>query len=199
MVFDVAMDDSTLYCASEYGVNWIDLRSMRVYEPRETILDHVPIYQLAVEKDIIWAATRFGLYQIDPYNQQITFFASRAGVVDFDLRTLEIVGDEVWFAGTGGISYWDRKSDEWYSFPNLDFKGIYRDILATKNTVWFATDRGLLKYNRKSEYWRLYTENDGMISSDVYHLDIDPETNNIWLSTNKGITSFRWKRKGRID
>ena len=198
-VFDVQIYDSTLYCASEYGLNWIDLRSMRVYEPRETTLDHVPVYQLAIEDNIIWAASRFGLYRIDPFEDEITFIASRAGVVDYDLRAVEIIDNEIWSAGTGGISYWNRESDEWYSFPNLDFKGVYRDILATKNTIWFATDRGLLKYDRKKEYWRLFTEADGIISSNIYHLDMDPESNRLWMSTEDGITSFRWKRKGRID
>jgi len=199
MVFDVIIDDSTVYCATENGVNWIDMPSMQIYEPRETTLDHVPIYQLAIDKGIIWAATRFGLYKIDPYDQRIDYIASRAVVSDFDLRAIEIVQDEIWCAGSGGISYWNRKTDEWYSFPNLDFKGIYRDILSTKNTIWFATDQGLIKYNRKSEYWRLFTEDDGLISANIYHLDIDPKTNRLWMSSDRGITSFRWTRKGRID
>ena len=199
LVFDVLVKDSTLYCASEYGINWIDLRSMRVYEPRETILDHVPVYQLAVENELIWAATRFGLYRIDLYDGSITFIASRAGVVDYDLRAVEIVNNEIWCAGTGGISFWNRETDAWYSFPNLDFKGTYRDILATKNSIWFATDRGLLKYDRKQEYWRLFTEKDGLVNDDVYHLELDPVSNRLWLSTETGLSSFRWKRRGRID
>ena len=198
LVFDVAIDDSMLYCASEYGINWIDLQTMRVYEPRETTLDHVPVYQISIDQNKIWAATRFGLYQIDPYEEKITFIASRAGVVDYDLHAVEIIGDEIWTAGSGGIAYWNRSKDEWYSFPNLDFNGTYRDIMPTRNVIWFATDRGLLKYDRKMDYWRLFSEIDGLISSDIYHIDAD-NSNHIWISTGKGITSFRWRRKGRID
>jgi ligand-binding sensor domain-containing protein len=170
---------------------------MRVSEMRQTTLDNVAINQLALDDSVIWAATRFGLYSINPENEEILFHQSRAGVVDYDLNTIEVIGDEIWFAGNYGITFWNRKTDEWRSFPALELKADFRDIATTKNVIWLATDEGLLKYDRKRDYWRLYTETDGLISNNVFH--IDPEDRYLWITTDKGVCKFHWKRKGRID
>ena len=93
--------------------------------------------------------------------------------------------------------YWNRKTDDWLSFPALQFSATINDIAATKSAIWFATDNGLLKYDREQNYWRLFTESDGLLDHKVYHIEI--EDRYLWLSTSLGITRFRWKRKGRID
>jgi len=196
-VYDVVADQEYVYVGSENGFNWIDLKSMKVYEMSGRTLDNVSVNQLAIDDSIIWAATRFGLYSIDPYNDRIRFHGSRANVVDYDIKAVEVIGDEIWFAGPNGITYWNKKTDEWNSFPALEFKAEYRDIASTKNCVWFATNKGVLKYDRKREYWRLFTAKDGLINKDTYH--IDPEDNHLWITTNHGITRFLWQRTGRID
>ena len=38
---------------------------------------------------------------------------------------------------------------------------------------------------------------DGLISRNVNRLD--PDGRYLWISTDKGVTSFRWKRQGRMD
>jgi ligand-binding sensor domain-containing protein len=196
-IIDVIIKGDTAYVASEYGLNWIDLLSMEIYKPTETILDNVQINQLAHDGQILWAATQYGLYSIDSFKDDITFHSSRAVLPDYSLTALEVVKDQIWFANRYGIAHWDRTSDEWHSFPGLNFQGEIRDIATTKKLIWFATDRGLLRYDPQRNFWRIYDERDGLISRNVYHLD--PDGRYIWMSTDKGITSFRWKRTGRID
>jgi ligand-binding sensor domain-containing protein len=198
MINDVLADDKYLYTASEYGFNWIDPENKRVYNLTGSVLDNVAVNQLAIDdSSLIWAATRFGLYSISITSGEAEFHTSRATVSDYNLTAVEAVGREIWFAGSYGISYWQRDTDEWHSFPALEINTDYRDIGVTKNFIWFATDKGLLKYDRKRDYWRMYTEADGMISRDTYHIEV--EGNYLWLSTARGITKFRWKRKGRLD
>jgi hypothetical protein len=196
-ILDVIIEGDTAYVATEYGLNWIDLLSLEIYEPSETILDNVQINQLAHDGQLLWAATRFGLYSIDSFNDEITFHSSRAVLPDYNLTALEIIRDQIWIANTYGIAYWDLTSDEWRSFPGLIFKGTIRDIASTKKMIWFATDQGLLKYNPTMNYWRLFDERDGLIHRDAYRLD--PDGRRLWISTSEGITSFRWKRTGRMD
>jgi hypothetical protein len=196
-ILDVIVEGDTAYIATEYGLNWIDLLSMEIYDPSQTILDNVQINQLAHDGQILWAATRFGLYSIDTFNDEITFHSSRAAIPDFNPTSLEIVGNQVWIANSYGIAYWNRSTDQWHSFPGLIFNGEIRDIAHTKKILWFATDLGLLKYDPTTNYWRLYDERDGLISRNVYRLD--PDGRHLWISTDKGISSFRWKRQGRMD
>jgi ligand-binding sensor domain-containing protein len=196
-VYDVLVTDSLVYVGSEFGFNWINLASLRVSELRQTTLDNVAINQLAVDDSLIWAATRFGLYSIDIEDESVEFHGSRAGVIDYNLSAIEVIDDEIWFASQNGITFWNRRTDVWQSFPGLELTTQYRDIAATKKNIWFATDQGLLKYNRKRDYWRIFTEADGLINNNVFH--IDPENSYLWITTATGISKFRWKRKGRID
>lgn len=196
-ILDVIIQGDTAYVATEYGLNWLDLLSMKIYAPSQTILDNVQINQLAHDGEVLWAATRFGLYSFDPFKDDITFYSSRAVLPDYNPTAIEIVKDQIWIANKYGIAYWDRTSDQWWSFPGLIFQGEIRDIAFTKNIIWFATDQGLLRYSRDKNFWRLYDEKDGLISKNVFRLD--PDGRRLWISTEKGITSFRWRRKGRID
>jgi ligand-binding sensor domain-containing protein len=196
-VLDVEVIGDTAYVGTEFGLNWVDLGSMRVYESSHTTLDHIRINQLSVVDDNVWAATRNGLYSIDIENDVIQFHASQAAAVDYNLTALEIIDNEIWIANDYGIAFWQRDKNEWYSFPDLSFSGRIRDIGRTKNTVWFATDEGLLKFERDKNYWRLYTTTDGLISNNTFH--VDPEGKSLWISTDLGITAFKWKRSGRLD
>ena len=196
-LFDVLVHNNIAYVGSEFGFNWIDLQFMKVHELQQTTLDHIKIRQLAIDDSLVWAATRLGLYSINIDNGDITFYASRAATIDYDLSAIELIGDEIWIASYNGIAYWNRQSDEWWSFPGLELQADIRDIAATKNAIWFATNEGLLKYDRKRDYWRLFTEDDGLLSNDAYHIDIDDK--HLWISTNRGICAFLWKRPGRID
>jgi len=196
-IFDVIVEGDTAFVATEYGLNWIDLLSLEIYKPSDTVLDNVRINQLTHDGKVLWAATQFGLYAIDSFRDIITFHSSRAVLPDYNPTAIEVINDQIWFANRYGIAYWDRDSDQWFSFPGLDFHGEIRDIASTKNTIWFATDQGLLRYNIRRDYWRIYDERDGLISRNVFRLD--PDGGHIWISTEDGITSFRWKRTGRID
>jgi len=196
-VHDVISFQDKVYIGTKYGLNWLNLPSFEAQESHQTTLDDVQINQLAHDDTSIWIASKFGLYQIDPFSNEISFHGSRAVLPDYNLTAVEVVGKEIWVANSSGIAYWDRSSDEWHSFPGLDLNAEIRDIASTKNVIWFATNMGLLKYKRKQDYWRLFTEADGLIDNNIYHLNVDGK--HIWISTATGITSFRWRRKGRID
>ena len=145
----------------------------------------------------VWLATRFGLYSIDINKDEIFFHQCSITFNDQYLTALEIYKNEIWICNNYGIAYWDYKEDRWYSYPALTMKLIIRDMEATDNIFWFATDKGLLKFDRKDNYWRLFTKNDGLISNDVYHIDL--EGDDIWISTDEGISLFYWNSKYRMD
>jgi ligand-binding sensor domain-containing protein len=69
--------------------------------------------------------------------------------------------------------------------------------LVDSGNIWAATDIGLWKYRLSDGYYRLFTVNDGMISSDIRSLEIMGDY--IWMATPKGVIRFLWNRPGRID
>jgi ligand-binding sensor domain-containing protein len=196
-ILDVLIHEDTAYIATEYGLNWLDLISMNIYRFSSDVLDNVQINQLTHDGDLLWTATRYGLYSVDPSNDKITFYSSRAVLPDYNPTAIEIVKDQIWIANKYGIAFWNRASDQWRSFPELNFQGEIKDITSTGNFLWFATNLGLLRYSLKDNFWRIYDEKDGLISKNIFHLDRDGQY--LWISTEKGITAFRWRRKGRID
>jgi hypothetical protein len=196
-ILDVLIQGDTAYIATEYGLNWVDLLSMKIYHPSQNTLDNVQINQLTHDGKLLWAATRYGLYSIDPFNDDITFYSSKAVLPDYNLTAVEIIEDQIWIANKYGIAYWDRISDKWWSFPALNFQGDIRDIVSTGRFIWFATNRGLLRYSPDENYWRMFDERDGLINRNIFRLD--PQGRHLWISTEKGITSFLWQRKGRSD
>jgi hypothetical protein len=196
-ILDIVVHGDTAYVATEYGLNWIDLLSMEIYQPSHDILDNVQINQLTHDGELLWAATRYGLYSIDTFNDVITFHSSKAVLPDYNPTAIEIVNDQIWIANRYGIAYWDRTFDQWRSFPALNFQGEIRDIATSGKFIWFATNRGLLKYSPDNNYWRIFDERDGLINKNVFRLD--PQGRHLWISTEKGLTSFRWKRQGRND
>jgi len=196
-ILDIVIHGDTAYVATQYGLNWMDLLSMKIYQPSQNTLDNVQINQLTHDGELLWAATRYGLYSIDTFNDEITFYSSRAVLPDYNPTAVEIVDNQIWIANKYGIAYWDRTSDQWRSFPALNFQGEIRDIATSGKYIWFATNQGLLRYSPDENYWRIFDERDGLINKNVFRLD--SQGRHLWISTEQGITSFRWKRKGRID
>ena len=197
LILDVIIQGDTAYVATQYGLNWLDLLSMKIYHPSQSTLDNVQINQLTHDGELLWAATRYGLYSIDTFNDEITFYSSKAVLPDYNPSAVEIVDNQIWIANKYGIAYWDRTSDQWGSFPALNFQGEIRDIAISGKYIWFATNQGLLRYSPDENYWRLFDERDGLINRNTYRLE--PQGRNLWISTEKGLTSFRWRRKGRND
>jgi hypothetical protein len=197
LVNDVLIHNNTAYIATENGINWMDMKSKRVEGISATQIDNVEINQLSVYNDTLYMATRQGLYQSDLKEMNVRFYASRAAIPDFNLTAINSNKDEIWFANEFGITYIEKNNNTWHSFSDLSIKPEIRDIAFTDKSVWFATSKGLMKYNREMNGWTLFTIKDGLISNDVYHIDV--ENDNLWLSTEKGFTIFNYNRQGRLD
>lgn len=49
------------------------------------------------------------------------------------------------------------------------------------------TEGGITVYNPRNGQWALIDDSDGLVSNDVYSLDVDPLTGNIWVATAQGV------------
>ncbi len=98
---------------------------------------------------------------------------------------------------------WIGTEDKGLCLLNTDSKTIYRvkDIPnkikslffdKSNQTLWIGTNgNGLLKFNTKTHKVKAYTTTDGLPNNVIY--GILPDSNNLWLSSNKGITMFNDK------
>ena len=58
-----------------------------------------------------------------------------------------------------------------------------------RNLLWMGADMGLIKLNLATRQTTVFTEKDGMANSFVYGV-LEDEKNNLWFSTNGGISCF---------
>jgi ligand-binding sensor domain-containing protein len=175
----------------------MDLKSNLAEGVSGTQIDNVEIHQITEWNDTLYLATKLGLYSMDLKGKKVKFISSRSAIPDFNLTSINSHENEIWIGNSYGIAYKNLLTNSWGSFPDLSIKPEIRDIAFTNSAVWFATNKGLMKFNREMNSWRLFTTSDGLINNNVYHIEV--ENDNLWLSTEKGFTIFRFNRPGRLD
>ena len=188
-----------LFVATDEGFNWMTPDYNRIEESKDTMLDNIPVYKITSAKNLIYMATKNGIYTYDYEKDQVRFLKTRSTTLDLYLSAINIRDNNLWIAGEYGISMYDQIKDSWQSFPGIKtvVKGDIHAISFTKGNVWFATDNGLLKYDIKRDFWYLYTIEDGLADNQVYN--ITPDNEDLWLCTKKGVCIFRWNRPNRFE
>lgn len=72
-----------------------------------------------------------------------------------------------------------------------EFTGYITDIIELNSSdFWMGTlGSGLVHWNEKSQKIKIYTKEDGLPNNVIYNIIVG-KNNNLWLSTNKGLSSF---------
>lgn len=159
----------------------------------------------------LWIGTNSGLNQLDRLTRRFTRYRHNAND-PFSLSDNEIwaiyedsysQGRSLWI-GTrnGGINKFDRQNysfirynrefDNPHSLNNPAVLSIYED---SAGQLWFGTySGGLNRFDHETQQFTFFTERDGLANNMIFGILEDRE-NNLWLSTNKGITKFSPQRK----
>ncbi|MCB0270223.1 MAG: histidine kinase, partial [Calditrichaeota bacterium] len=159
----------------------------------------------------LWIGTNSGLNQLDRLTRRFTRYRHNAND-PFSLSDNEIwaiyedsysQGRSLWI-GTrnGGINKFDRQNysfirynrefDNPHSLNNPAVLSIYED---SAGRLWFGTySGGLNRFDHETQQFTFFTERDGLANNMIFGILEDRE-NNLWLSTNKGITKFSPQRK----
>jgi len=198
-VHDLFLVNGVLYIGTNQGLNWMDISYGRIERSKDRNQISFPVYKIAALDSVILLATTYGVYEYHPQKDRFFQFDVRAAISDMNMTALAVNGDSLWIAGNQGIAVFNKRNKQWMSFPQIQMRlnAVIYDIAFSEEMVWFGTDRGLLKYDTRRDYWYLYTKEDGLPSNRVFH--IDPDGDDLWLSTEQGITVFHWYRPGRIE
>lgn len=103
----------------------------------------------------------------------------------------------LWIGGNGGIDKYDRQKNEFNNyFPHN------KNILETRNpsiscitedksgTLWFsASGYGFGHFENNYKNYKVYTKKEGLPNAVIFGI-LEDDNNNIWVSTNKGISRF---------
>ena len=159
------------------------------------------VYDIAEPKNnTLWLGTKKGLYSYNPL-----------------LKTAQLITDSNIYDNAVNKIYIDKKGSFWLGTNNGLKKFLLKDnqlIFQSKNFLnllnqdkiisicedgdgylWVGTyGGGVLKINNDSEIITRYTEKHGLANNVVYSCIVDEE-NNVWCSTNKGLTKINTTTK----
>ena len=192
---DLRVIGGKLYIATDRGFNWLDVGFKNIQRSKDHKLNSIPVHRIANDDSLLYLATDYGIYRYDPKNDRVSVMKTGSAVFDVNIGAVGVHADTLWFAGDNGIAFFDPKTKQWRSFTQIRMQ--FFDIAFTPDLVWFATNKGLLKYDIQQNYWYLYTIRDGLASNRVYRIDVDDT--DLWLSTDGGVTVFRWYRPGKTE
>lgn len=102
----------------------------------------------------------------------------------------------------GKLVYWNPSSDSFHEIHpsnaesvNMNYNGESYCVVAHQDAIWFAVMReGLFRYDKKTNTIEQFTRNDGLLSNDIYALEID-KNGVVWMGTAQGLAAMSFPGK----
>ena len=170
----------------------------------ETALSAETIWDIFKDdKNRLWLATREqGLIQFDINNGELKKYKTRTesgkGPPGNNIRVIAKGKNGTFWIGTeeNGIAsfdpsaesfIWHQHSDTTNSIPSNSIKSLYED---PSGMLWIGTNgSGLGAFDKNKNKYYSYTVDEGLSNNVIYGI-LPDEEQNLWLSSNKGITKF---------
>jgi len=168
------------------------------------LLSAETIWDIFLDKNgDVWLATREeGLIKFDKNKGELKKFKvdtnAKSGPPGNNIRVLAEGKNDLLWLGTEekGIASFDLKTEtfKWYQYSESanaiasnNIKSLYED---PKGILWIGTNgAGLNAFDPQKKQFYAYSTKDGLANNVIYGILPDKEQN-LWLSSNKGITKF---------
>jgi ligand-binding sensor domain-containing protein/signal transduction histidine kinase len=196
-----------MWLATDQGVNKLDPATGRftrfLHDPNNVhSLRGNFVTRVHADADTnIWVATDKGLCKIDARTNVVTRFDHHATTGDSSSASgitaiHEDAAGTLWI-GLGDFLRFDKKQERFVQFhsnanvPNKKNLNFSSSILAARSgMIWMGTyGYGLHGFNPSDESLVQFTEKNGLPNNVVYGI-LEDAQQNLWLSTNKGISRF---------
>ncbi len=171
------------------------------------------IYALLYDKEgRLWMGTVSGAMRISKDLLHVELFKydrnNPSSIQLGSIKTLFMDKEgKIWIGSDlGGFSYYDEKTNGFVkyvnnpqninSLSNNQINSIYED---KAGNFWIATwGGGLNLFNRKTQKFKIFTSKNGLPNDIVYGI-LEDDDNNLWLSTNIGLSKFNYKNNTFIN
>ena len=202
-----------LWVGTRYGLNRYD-SIHKIFSPvlfdQQSPFKNIynRIYVMAEDRGVLWIGTTNGLVRYDPNDgsyRRIFFDTFNSGQGNSWILSLLAEGTTLWIGTNNqGLLNMDIndetyrrftfKENDPHSLSNNKPMSIYKD---RQGTVWVATLGGGLNkihQERDSIWFQRYQLQEGMLNDNVYGI-LEDDDENLWLSTNYGISKFSIRRE----
>ncbi len=160
----------------------------------------------------MYVGTSAGLIRFSENYTKVTKFKHDAfdikSIQPGRIRTLLVDSDNILWIGSdiAGLSYYNEDENRFVKFPidnenhnslsNARINDIFED---SKGRLWIGTwGGGLNLLNKESGVFTSFSTKDGL-PNDVIYCILEDDENNLWLSTNLGLTRFDFQKKSFVN
>ena len=184
-----------------------DYSFTKVEFQENTIDQSIRVYQIKPYKDgKLWIGTRSGLSLIDMETKEYKFYHPSNLSYSIGDGAVKVIYNDLngnfWFVtNNDGLYKFIVEGEDELFIPfltnsQIETNGHITSILQTDtNNIWLGTyGEGLKLLDLKKMAITNYTESNGLANNVVYGL-LSDEENNIWISTNKGLSKFNPETK----
>jgi hypothetical protein len=150
----------------------------------------------------MWAGSMRGISRINSKTFEIKSYrfidtSSRTYLADRIYSMLEDEEGTLWLASYGGLIQFDKKTERYIFHKHIDgdrnsisINRLFCLHLDKRGALWIGTmGGGLNKFDRKTSKFVYYTIENGLPNNIIYSI-LEDTRQNLWISTNYGITEF---------
>jgi ligand-binding sensor domain-containing protein len=133
---------------------------------------------------------------VDAVSAASEIITTWSGLASDSVLAIYVTDDTLrWYGTTEGVSTHfgtDTKDmNNWWIYNTYTSKIIDNYVRAIvrdkKGNMWFGTRKGLSKLSPDKSTWQSFTEQDGLVSNNIFDLKVDID-NNLWIATDKGVS-----------
>lgn len=185
-ILKIALYKYLIFLDSKYSVYLLDAKKWKLSPvSQNNARRYYPLKFLGDTAALLWHSE--GLTKVSYLNNAIRFEPLLTN--KFSLCGLLDKNDQLWLGAAGRFSILKGKSFEdetvYYLKQNIVTKCFFQDKIGF---VWLGTEGGLYKLNpHTGAIVHIYKKADGLADETIYSVMAD-DNNNIWCSTNKGIS-----------
>ena len=187
------------------GLNKLDRRTRKIirypYDPNNPNSLTCPSVRSIVEDDngLMWIGTQTGgINTFDPISEQFALVGDKMHVV----QIYKDSSGDLWFATMRGLKKYDQASGDYVTYrhnpedsTSISDNNILSIFESKSGDLWVGTfGSGLNLFDRNSGKFICFTVKDGLISNIIAGI-LEDKQNNLWISTDKGISKFNPKNK----
>lgn len=200
-------DHENIYWLTKHGLWRFDPSTNHIRQFNEEDRYTFPVY--ADHQNRIWLGRENGLAVIDPETFERTDYSypvqPQRVPYDFLQCMLQDRSGIYWLGTTKGLLRFDAAKNDWKQYKNIrnDTTSLSFDIIFTlcedpvdpEKYIWIGTNGGgLNRFDKQTGKMIRYSMKDGLPNDVIYGILPDAQ-NNLWLSTNNGLTRFNAEKK----
>ncbi|MBN1926505.1 MAG: hypothetical protein JW798_11775 [Prolixibacteraceae bacterium] len=166
--------------------------------------DWCSVYSLEETEDFLWCGTwGAGIKKLDKNTLRYsTIHFNKDDQYQNSIFDLRLAGNDLWVANVGmGLIRYNISSGAYEIFNYQNLPGFPKEspnsiFIDTDTTIWIATaGGGVVHLFPEIKKFDAFTKENGFSSNVIQAVCAEPGTDNIWCSTNSGVTLFNKESK----